>query len=319
MIRPRCQHAPAGNAGLGTNELRGKKVAIVPALGGVTLEAGVEEQLRLSAEQLVKNNDMQLVDLTINVPNMAAQWMMGNLATLLDELGDAWPGCARDLTDEIAVGLFLSQSMYNLHTAAVAEGLRLKAYAEMANAFEQVDFVIAATNPGPAFAADAATSSPTSSFIDSVKASRAAQIGFRGIMGGVRLAGAAFPKLPAAILEQFSERFPDLVRMGALTIVSNIYGNPAVSIPSGQIDGLPVGMQVLARHHADELLFDVALSVERNNPWPLVATPQPTPDPGALDNDVTTTTFRPAQTSSTRQPSQGEVDDPFRTAGRPEH
>ena len=95
-------------------------------------------------------------------------------------------------------------------------------------------------------------------------------------MGGVRLAGAAFPKLPAALLEQVSEKFPDLVRMGALTIVSNIYGNPAVSIPSGQIDGLPVGMQVLARHHADELLFDVALAVERNNPWPLVATPQPT-------------------------------------------
>jgi Asp-tRNA(Asn)/Glu-tRNA(Gln) amidotransferase A subunit family amidase len=264
---------------LGTNELRGKRVAVVPALGGVTLESGVEENLRASTEQLVKNNDMQLVDLTVNVPNIAAQWMMGNLATLLDELGDAWPGCARDLTDEIAVGLFLSQSMYNLHTAAVAEGLRLKAYAEMANAFEQVDFVIAATNPGPAFAADAATSSPTSSFIDSVKASRAAQIGFRAVMGGVRLAGAAFPKLPAAILEQFSEKFPDLVRMGALTIVSNIYGNPAVSIPSGLIDGLPVGMQVLARHHADELLFDVALSVERNNPWPLVATPQATTAP----------------------------------------
>jgi aspartyl-tRNA(Asn)/glutamyl-tRNA(Gln) amidotransferase subunit A len=260
--------------GLGTTELKGKRVAIVPALGGVTLEAGVEEQLRASAKQLIDSTGMQLVDLTINVPNMAAQWMMGNLSTLLADLGDRWPACARDLTDEIAVGLVLSQSMYNLHTASVAERLRLKAYAEMARAFEQVDLVIAATNPGPAFAADAATSSPTSSFIDSLKASRAAQLGFRGLMGTVRLAGAAFPKLPAALLEQFSERFPDLVRMGALTIISNIYGNPAVSIPSGQIDGLPVGMQVLARHHADELLFDVALAVERNNPWPLVAPAQ---------------------------------------------
>ncbi len=59
--------------------------------------------------------------------------------------------------------------------------------------------------------------------------------------------------------------------MGALTIISNIYGNPAVSIPSGFVDGLPVGMQVLTRHHADELLFDVALAVERETPWPLVA------------------------------------------------
>ena len=30
-------------------------------------------------------------------------------------------------------------------------------------------------------------------------------------------------------------------------------------------------MQVLTRHHADELLFDVALAVEREMPWPKVA------------------------------------------------
>jgi aspartyl-tRNA(Asn)/glutamyl-tRNA(Gln) amidotransferase subunit A len=62
--------------------------------------------------------------------------------------------------------------------------------------------------------------------------------------------------------------------MGALTIISNIYGNPAVSIPGGLLDGLPVGMQVLTRHHADELLFDVALAMEREMPWPKVASPR---------------------------------------------
>jgi aspartyl-tRNA(Asn)/glutamyl-tRNA(Gln) amidotransferase subunit A len=59
--------------------------------------------------------------------------------------------------------------------------------------------------------------------------------------------------------------------MGALTIISNIYGNPAVTVPAGLVDGLPVGMQVLTRHHADALLFDVALAAERIAPWPLVA------------------------------------------------
>jgi aspartyl-tRNA(Asn)/glutamyl-tRNA(Gln) amidotransferase subunit A len=59
--------------------------------------------------------------------------------------------------------------------------------------------------------------------------------------------------------------------MGTLTMISNLYGNPAVSIPAGTVDGLPVGMQVLARHHQDALLFDVALAVERERPWPLVA------------------------------------------------
>jgi aspartyl-tRNA(Asn)/glutamyl-tRNA(Gln) amidotransferase subunit A len=54
-------------------------------------------------------------------------------------------------------------------------------------------------------------------------------------------------------------------------MVSNLYGNPAVSIPSGDVDGLPVGLQVLARHHEDALLFDIALAAERVAPWPLVA------------------------------------------------
>ena len=87
----------------------------------------------------------------------------------------------------------------------------------------------------------------------------------------MRVAAAAFPKLAPALLAAGSARFPDLVNMGALTIISNIYGNPAVSIPAGTIDGLPVGMQVLAPHHADAQLLDVALAFEREHPWPLVA------------------------------------------------
>ncbi|QYG92048.1 amidase [Iamia sp. SCSIO 61187] len=58
---------------------------------------------------------------------------------------------------------------------------------------------------------------------------------------------------------------------GALTIPANISGNPAISIPVEPLDGLPVGMQVMGRHHADALLLDLALVVERTSPWPLVA------------------------------------------------
>ena len=67
------------------------------------------------------------------------------------------------------------------------------------------------------------------------------------------------------------ERVPDLVTMGGLTIISNIYGNPAVSIPAGTVDGLPVGMQVLARHHRDAELFDIGYAYEREVGWSMVA------------------------------------------------
>jgi aspartyl-tRNA(Asn)/glutamyl-tRNA(Gln) amidotransferase subunit A len=37
------------------------------------------------------------------------------------------------------------------------------------------------------------------------------------------------------------------------------------------VDGLPVGLQVLAGHHREHLLLDLALVAEREMPWPLVA------------------------------------------------
>jgi aspartyl-tRNA(Asn)/glutamyl-tRNA(Gln) amidotransferase subunit A len=62
---------------------------------------------------------------------------------------------------------------------------------------------------------------------------------------------------------------------GALTIPANIVGNPAVSIPVEQFDGLPVGMQIIGRHLTDAVLLDLALAVERERPWPLVANGAP--------------------------------------------
>lgn len=62
------------------------------------------------------------------------------------------------------------------------------------------------------------------------------------------------------------------INNGALTIPSNIYGNPAISIPVGtDAAGLPVGLQVLAPHHEEQRLLDIALAVERERPWPLTA------------------------------------------------
>jgi Asp-tRNA(Asn)/Glu-tRNA(Gln) amidotransferase A subunit family amidase len=262
---------PGFEAGLGTHELAGRRFAVVPALGGIALEPGVEDRIRAEAEALGKTTGMVQVDLELAPPNMSAQWAMGNVATLLADLGDRWPGCAKDMTVEIATGFFLSQALYNLHTAAEAETQRVQLNETMAAAFDRVDFVICATNPGPAFPAAATTSSKGKSVADRLLANQAARYGMRGLLRAVQMASVLAPGLPNWLLNQAEKVDPDLVTMGALTIVSNIYGNPAVSIPAGTVDGLPVGMQVLGRHHEDELLFDVALAVEREHPWPMVA------------------------------------------------
>lgn len=42
-------------------------------------------------------------------------------------------------------------------------------------------------------------------------------------------------------------------------------------VPAGAIDGLPVSLQVLAPHHCEAILLDIALQAERLRPWPLIA------------------------------------------------
>ena len=196
-------------AGLGTHDLAGKRVAVIPNLGGITLDAGVEDHFRGEAKALIDATGMIEVDLEITTPNLAAQWAMGNLATLLADIGDQWPGCASDLTDEVAVGMFMSQSMYNLHTAAAAEALRVQANEAMARAFEQVDFVIASTNPGPAFAADVDDQQRPA--LDRGRGHEAAggQVRVpRAARDRVRLAATASPAIPSRMLGFASEEVP---------------------------------------------------------------------------------------------------------------
>lgn len=51
----------------------------------------------------------------------------------------------------------------------------------------------------------------------------------------------------------------------------NLSGSPVVSVPAGFVNGAPVGMQIVARRHEDELALQVAATYERACPWPKLA------------------------------------------------
>jgi aspartyl-tRNA(Asn)/glutamyl-tRNA(Gln) amidotransferase subunit A len=56
------------------------------------------------------------------------------------------------------------------------------------------------------------------------------------------------------------------------TMLANLCWNPAVSVPAGlSSEGLPVGLQIVARRHHDEVPLRLARILEQVRPWPRLA------------------------------------------------
>ncbi|HET6950750.1 MAG TPA: amidase [Acidimicrobiales bacterium] len=214
---------------LGTRDLAGRRAVVAPDLGCAVVRPEVADAVRAAGEALARDAGLRLVDVEVRLPRLGFEWAMANLAQLRRELGDAWPACKDLMTLEMAFGLDMAEKVFDLGLAATVERERTAANERMADLFDEVDFVICATNPDVAFPADVTLST---------------RVGDRAVG-------------------------PE--NNGALTIPANIVGNPAISIPAGTVDGLPVGVQVIGRHHEDALLLDLARVVERERPWPLVA------------------------------------------------
>jgi aspartyl-tRNA(Asn)/glutamyl-tRNA(Gln) amidotransferase subunit A len=215
--------------GLGHQDLKGKRVVIAPTLGSAVVHPELVAAVTEHGEALARDAGLVVVDVPVQLPELSYEWALSGLAEIVMELGDLYPDCAPELTMEIAFGLKIAHRVYDIGARARIEAQRMRTNETMARLFEQVDFVIASTNPDIAFGADG----PLPEEVDGVKAG----------MGN----------------------------NGALTIPSNIYGNPAISIPIGTSRGLPIGMQVLAPHHREPWLLDLALLAEKTRPWPLTA------------------------------------------------
>ena len=214
---------------LGTFDLTGKRVVIAPTLGSAVVRDEVQERVVAAAEALARDAGLVIVDIPVELPPLDLTWALANLANLHADLAGLWPDCKDQLTKEMAFGMQMSEQMVNVGVVAKGETVRTAANERMADLFDQVDFVISATNPDTAFPAEVTSNN------------------------------------------RVGDRKVDTGNNGTLTIPANISGNPAVSIPIEPLHGLPVGMQIMGKHHQDQLLFDLALTVERTAPWPLVA------------------------------------------------
>jgi aspartyl-tRNA(Asn)/glutamyl-tRNA(Gln) amidotransferase subunit A len=228
-------------AGLGSHDLRGKKVVVSIDLGAAIVSAAVRENVEAAAAALIADAGLVRVDVPFSFPRGGLEWALAGTASLLVGLGDLYPACESDLTPEIMLAANIATKHYDLETAKKIEAFRREIIVANARVFDEADFIICATNPDVAFPAKG----PMPTTVDGVDL--ISEYGFEAAVGN----------------------------NGALTIPSNTTGNPAVAIPAGLVDGLPVSMQIIGRHHAEPLLLELARVVERERPWPLVAPGSP--------------------------------------------
>jgi len=228
-------------AGLGTLDLAGRRAVVAVDLGSAVVEPRMAALVVEAAEELVAAAGLRRVDVVVALPQGGLEWALSNLVGLVGELGDRFPDCNADLTPDIQVGMNLVTHHYDVGSAARAEQFRTALNEQVADLFDRADLVLAATNPDTAFAA-AGPLPTTVGDVDLI-----ATYGFAKAIGN----------------------------NGALTFAANLAGLPAVSIPVGTVDGLPVGMQVIGRHHEEPVLLALARLAERTRPWPLVAPSAP--------------------------------------------
>jgi aspartyl-tRNA(Asn)/glutamyl-tRNA(Gln) amidotransferase subunit A len=222
-------------AGLGsfTASLRGRRVAVIPEWGGATVSPAMWEVLLSAAELIIDEVGLRRVDeVDTSLPSMGAAWSISGMISIATELADHWPACADLLTPEIRMGLQTAPQRYGLEARAKIEHRRMELNHRMAEIFDPSTGVdLIITASNPDVAFDAAGPLPA-------------------VFGGIT-AGAG--------------------NNGRLTFPCNLHGNPGISVPAGTVDGLPVGLQIIARHHEEQLLLDLALAMERLQPWPMVA------------------------------------------------
>jgi len=225
-------------AGLGTrgDDLAGRRVVVVDDWGGATVSPAVWTVVSETADHLIGSAGLISVDdLDTELPRMGRAWGLSGAIEMAAHLGDRWPSCAGDLTPEVRFALRAADGQYSADARALIEDRRTAVNEAMARIFD-----------------------PTHG-VDFVVTASNPDVAF-----------AAYGPLP----DTFGGSVAGAGNNGRLTFPANFHGCPALSIPAGTVDGLPVGLQVVGRHFSEPLLLELARLLERQRPWPLIAADQ---------------------------------------------
>ncbi len=226
--------------GLGKQQeqLRGLRVAVVPDWGGAVVSPAMWLALEAAANTVIDTAGLTRVHaVDTSLPSMGAAWSISGMLSIHGALAGLWPDCADQLTPEIAYGLRSTEGRYSIEARLRIEERRTRFNQRMAEIFNPATGVdLVITASNPDIAFDAQGPLPDT---------------FGGTHAGMG-------------------------NNGKLTFPCNLYGNPAISIPAGFVDGLPISLQIIGRHFSEQQLLELGWQHERDQPWPLTA-PQTSP------------------------------------------
>jgi aspartyl-tRNA(Asn)/glutamyl-tRNA(Gln) amidotransferase subunit A len=203
-----------------------------PDLGFARCDPEVRALAEQAAQRLAAAAALAIDDEPIHLTDPVRAWLGAGAMDLWFSLDDGmWPGVREDLTRYVRTVLEQTEE-YTLPRYAGAVRRREALVADAARLFDDVDVVLTPTTAVPAFAAEG----PPPDVIDGE---------------------------PARPLGASATPF---------TMLANLCWNPAVSVPAGlTADGLPVGLQIVARRHHDEVPLRLARVWEQTQPWRLRA------------------------------------------------
>ena len=74
------------------------------------------------------------------------------------------------------------------------------------------------------------------------------------------IVGPTVPKLPHEIGTELEPM--EMYAYDILTVIANLAGIPAASIPAGEVDGIPVGLQLQAKPEEDHKILSTMSALE---------------------------------------------------------
>lgn len=226
--------------GIETTDLSGLRIGWSSNLGFAVVDPEVEDLARGAAEVAASSAGLELVDVDIRLSDPVNTWLsVGGFSLWLSiNQREHWPNRADDLTPFVRMSLELTQDRpARTMTSSLERRLRLEE--EVAGIFGEIDVLCTPATAVTAF--DAEGPSPMS-------------------IAGIDLA------------ERFGIAGPAM--SVPFTMFANVCWNPAISVPAGLAsDGLPVGVQLVAKRHREDVVLRLARLLEQAQPWPLHAPP----------------------------------------------